>query len=90
VASAARRPVAGRAKLARFVAGLAKGAAAATVDVEEVNAGFGVVLRVGGQVVVVMQLDFDAATGELVRLSSVLNPAKLAAISIAPAQPPAR
>jgi RNA polymerase sigma-70 factor (ECF subfamily) len=90
VASAARRPVAGRTKVARFVAGLAKGATAATVEVEEVNAGIGVVLRVGGQVVVVMQPEFDAATGELVRLSSVLNPAKFRAIPAAPAQPPAR
>jgi RNA polymerase sigma factor (sigma-70 family) len=90
VTSAARRPVVGRAKVARFVDGLAKGATAATVAVEEVNAGIGVVVRVGGQVVVVMAPEFDAATGELVRLSSVLNPAKFGAIPAAPAQPPAR
>ena len=87
VARAARKPVAGRAKVARFVAGLARGATAATLAVEEVNAGVAIVLRVAGDVVVVMQPEFDAATGELVRLSSVLNPAKFGAI---PAQPPAR
>ena len=87
VARAARKPVAGRTKVARFVAGQAKGATAATVTVEEVNAGVAIVLRVGGQVVVVMAPEFDAATGELVRLSSVLNPAKFGAI---PPQPPAR
>jgi hypothetical protein len=48
------------------------------------------VLRVGGRVVVVMTPEFDAATGELVRLCSVLNPAKFGAIPDAPPQPPAR
>ncbi|MDT7744404.1 MAG: hypothetical protein QOE59_3482 [Actinomycetota bacterium] len=90
VARAARRPVEGRAKVARFVAGQAKGATAATVAIEEVNAGVAIVLRVGGAVVVVMAPEFDAATGELVRISSVLNPAKFAAIAGAPAQPPDR
>ena len=89
VARAARKPVAGRAKVARFVVGQAKGATAATIAVEEVNAGVALVARVGGQVVVVMQPEFDAATGELVRLSSVLNPAKFGAIA-GPDQPPAR
>jgi RNA polymerase sigma factor (sigma-70 family) len=80
VTRAARKPVAGRAKVARFVAGQAKGATAASVAVEEINGGIAIVLRVGGAVVVVMQPEFDATTGELVRLSSVLNPAKFGAI----------
>ena len=75
--------------MARFVRGQANGATAATIAVEEVNAGVAIVARVDGQVVVVMQPEFDATTGELVRLSSVLNPAKLAAVA-GPAQPPAR
>jgi hypothetical protein len=37
-----------------------------------------------------MQPEFDATTGELVRLSSVLNPAKFGAIPAARAQPPDR
>jgi RNA polymerase sigma factor (sigma-70 family) len=87
VATAARRPVEGRAKVARFVAGQARQATAARITLEEVNAGIGVVVRVGDQVIVVMIPEFDPATGELVLLSSVLNPAKTAAM---PAQPPAR
>jgi RNA polymerase sigma factor (sigma-70 family) len=87
VATAARRPVEGRAKVARFVAGQARQATAAIITLEEVNAGIGVVVRVGDQVVVVMTPEFDPATGELVLLSSVLNPAKVAGM---PAQPPAR
>jgi RNA polymerase sigma factor (sigma-70 family) len=90
VARAARRPVEGRTKVARFVAGQAKGATAATVAIEEVNAGVAIVLRVEDRVVVVMAPEFDAATGELVRLSSVLNPAKIRAIPGAPSSPSAR
>jgi hypothetical protein len=45
------------------------------------------VVRAGEQVIVVMTPEFDADTGDLVTLSSVLNPAKVAAM---PAQPPAR
>jgi RNA polymerase sigma-70 factor (ECF subfamily) len=91
VVSAARRPVEGRTRLARFVSGLGRGAVAATITVAEVNGGVGVVVRTAGQVLVVMQPEFDAATGEVVRLSMVLNPAKIRAFpgSVAP-QPPAR
>jgi RNA polymerase sigma factor (sigma-70 family) len=81
VVTAARRPVGGRERVARLVAGLAKGATAATITVEPVNGGVGVVVRVDGRVVVVMGPQFDPATGELVRLDSVLNPAKLAAFA---------
>ena len=81
VARAARKPVEGRPKVARFVAGQAKGAGAATVAIEEVNAGIAIVARVDGQVVVVMAPEFDAVTGELVRLCSVLNPAKFGAVA---------
>ncbi|HEY2193168.1 MAG TPA: sigma-70 family RNA polymerase sigma factor [Actinomycetospora sp.] len=86
VVTAARRPVEGRAKVARFVAGQARQASGVTIAVEQVNAGIGVVARAGEQVLVVMTPEFDPATGELVLLSSVLNPAKMAAM---PAQPPA-
>ena len=81
VARAARKPVEGRPKVARFVAGQAKGAGAATVVIEEVNAGVAIVARVDGRVVVVMAPEFDAVTGELVRLCSVLNPAKFGAVA---------
>lgn len=87
VVTAARRPVEGRAKVARFVAGQARQASGVSIDVEQVNAGVGVVVRAGEQVIVVMTAEFDPATGELVLLSSVLNPVKMAAMT---AQPPAR
>lgn len=87
VVTAARRPVQGRAKVARFVAGQARQAAGVTIGVEDVNGGVGIVARAGAQVIVVMTPEFDADTGELVTLSSVLNPAKVTAM---PAQPPAR
>ncbi|MCD2195677.1 sigma-70 family RNA polymerase sigma factor [Actinomycetospora endophytica] len=78
VASAARRPVEGRTRVARFSAGLARGATAVTVGIEEVNGGVGVVVRDAERVIVVMAPEFDADTGELTLLSSVLNPAKIA------------
>jgi RNA polymerase sigma factor (sigma-70 family) len=78
VASAARRPVEGRGRVARFSAGLARGATAVTVGLEEVNGGVGVVVRDAERVIVVMAAEFDADTGELTLLSSVLNPAKIA------------
>jgi RNA polymerase sigma factor (sigma-70 family) len=91
VASAARRPVEGRARVARFSAGLARGATAVTVALEGINGGVGVVVRDAERVIFVMQADFDAATGELVRLSSVLNPGKITTIpGPAAAAPPAR
>jgi RNA polymerase sigma-70 factor (ECF subfamily) len=77
VVSAARRPVEGRTRVARFSAGLARGATAVTVGVEEVNGGVGIVVRDAERVIVVMTPEFDADTGELVRLLSVLNPAKV-------------
>lgn len=77
VVSAARRPVEGRTRVARFSAGLARGATAVTVGVEEVNGGVGVVVRDAERVIVVMAAEFDAETGELARLLSVLNPAKI-------------
>lgn len=77
VVSAARRPVQGRTRVARFSAGLARGATAVTVGVEEVNGGVGIVVRDAERVIVVMAPEFDADTGELVRLLSVLNPAKV-------------
>lgn len=86
VITAARRPVEGRAKVARFIAGQARAATGVTLDVEEVNAGIGVVARAGEQVILVLQPEFDAATGELVRLSSVLNPAKVRGVSQRPAR----
>ena len=89
--SAARRPVEGRERVARFVAGLARQATAATFEVAEVNGTVAVLVFVAGDgaqrsstrpervLVVVMQAEFDAATGELVRLCAQLNPGKLAA-----------
>ncbi|MDL5158437.1 sigma-70 family RNA polymerase sigma factor [Actinomycetospora termitidis] len=79
--SAARRPVEGRERVARFVAGLARQASAATIEVGWANGGPAVFVRVGGVLTVVMQADFDADTGELVTLSAQLNPAKLTAAS---------
>lgn len=77
VVSAARRPVEGRARVARLSAGLARGAAAMTIESVEVNGGSGIVVRDAGQVVVVLAPEFDADTGELTLLPSVLNPAKI-------------
>jgi RNA polymerase sigma factor (sigma-70 family) len=77
VVSAARRPVEGRARVARFVAGLARQAAAATVELGQFNGTAAVLVRVDGVLTVVMQAVFDADSGELVRLAAQLNPAKL-------------
>ena len=78
VASAARRPVTGRDRVARFSTGLARGATAVTVDLAEVNGGVGMVVRDAERVVAVMTAEFDADSGELTLISSVLNPAKIA------------
>ncbi|WP_433798883.1 sigma-70 family RNA polymerase sigma factor [Actinomycetospora sp. CA-084318] len=83
VVSAARRPVEGRERVARFVAGLARQAAAATIEVGPVNGAPGVLVRVDGTLTVVMQADFDADTGWLVRLAAQLNPGKLAVVEAA-------
>lgn len=79
VASAARRPVEGRERVARFVAGMARQATAAELAIAEVNGTVAVFVLVDGVLVVVMQPEFDAATGELVRLCLQVNPGKLVA-----------
>ena len=79
VAKAARRPVEGRERVARFVAGMARQATAATLEIAEVNGTVAVLVVVDGVLVVVMQPEFDAASGELVRLSLQVNPGKLVA-----------
>ncbi|GLZ52085.1 sigma-70 family RNA polymerase sigma factor [Actinomycetospora sp. NBRC 106378] len=83
VVSAARRPVEGGARVARFVAGLARQAAAATIEVGVLNGAPAVLVRVGGALTVVMQADFDADTGQLVRLAAQLSPGKLAGVQAA-------
>ncbi len=90
VVSAARRPVEGRTRVARFSTGLARGATAVAIAVEEVNGSVGVVVRDAERVIVVMAPEFDADTGELLRLFFVLNPAKVRAIAGPAPQPPAR
>ncbi|WP_084682078.1 sigma-70 family RNA polymerase sigma factor [Actinomycetospora chiangmaiensis] len=83
VVTAARRPVEGRERIARFVAGLARQAATATIEVGEVNGSVGVSVRVDGVLTVVMQAAFDADTGRLVHLAAQLNPGKLRAVEAA-------
>ncbi|GAA4825144.1 RNA polymerase sigma factor SigJ [Actinomycetospora corticicola] len=83
VVSAARRPVEGGGRVARFVAGLARQAAAATIEVGPVNGTPGVLVRVDGVLTVVMQAAFDAETGALVRLAAQLSPGKLAGVQAA-------
>lgn len=83
VAKAARRPVEGRERVARFVAGMARQATAATLEIAQINGTVAVLVVVDGVLVVVMQPEFDAASGELVRLSLQVNPGKLAAAGAA-------
>ncbi|MFC5063032.1 sigma-70 family RNA polymerase sigma factor [Actinomycetospora atypica] len=83
VASAARRPVEGRERVARFVAGMARQATAATLEIAEVNGTVAVLVVVDGALVVVMQPEFDADTGEVVRLCLQVNPGKLTAAGAA-------
>ena len=76
---AARRPIEGREKVARFLAGiLKKMPSRATVEVREVNARPAIVLSVDGTVDTVVNLDVE---GELIRaVHIVVNPDKLRAL----------
>lgn len=84
VVSAARRPVVGADRVGRFLVGLAsRYTDGLAVDVEEVNGGLAVVVRLEGRVTQVVT--FDVRDGQVRSVQILANPAKLQAIS--PAQP---
>jgi RNA polymerase sigma-70 factor (ECF subfamily) len=78
-ASAARHPVAGREKVLRLLAGLARHprAAAAEMEVRTVNGEPALLVREGGSLSMVMTAEVGAE-GRVVALRSVRNPDKLA------------
>lgn len=79
--SAARRPVSGRDKVARFLHGLGNHplAAGIEVDIRPVNGEPGALIWRAGELFAVLSLEF--ADGRLVALRNVANPAKLAYIA---------
>ena len=80
VASAARRPVVGADRVARFLVGIVqRHMTGATVDVEEVNGALSVVVRTGGAVTQVVGVDLSGERLRSVQIQA--NPAKLQAIS---------
>ena len=88
VVSAARRPVAGADRVARFLCGLAaRYTTGLAVDVEQVNGALAVVARREGQVVQVVTFDvaFDAAfhavDARVRSIQIVSNPAKLRSLA---------
>lgn len=75
-AKAARRPVVGADKCARFLAGIAKSVAEdAAIDTCRINAQPGVVIREAGRTTTAMVLDI--AGGQIVGVRLVVNPEKL-------------
>ncbi|MEU6094930.1 RNA polymerase sigma-70 factor [Streptomyces sp. NPDC047079] len=75
--SAARRPIEGREKVLRFLAGALRGFAAHVgFTVVEVNGAAGLVARLGGRVVGVVA--FEVRDGLVARVRAVVNPDKLA------------
>jgi RNA polymerase sigma-70 factor (TIGR02957 family) len=75
--SAARRPVVGRARVARFAAGIAaRGGPGRAFTFEEVNGQPAVLLWTGASLEVAVA--FDVADGRIGAIRAVLNPAKLA------------
>ncbi|MBX3196776.1 MAG: RNA polymerase sigma factor SigJ [Labilithrix sp.] len=78
-ASAARKPVVGRAAVAKFYGGLARLAVdGSSADIVEVNGWPAMVVRVNGAVFAVIQVETDGAAIYAVR--STLNPDKLSRI----------
>ena len=80
LAPAVREPVAGALRVARFLVGLGRQAAARALRVEpvEVNGGAGIrVLDPAGGPVEVLSLELDPATERVVTVHGVLNPEKL-------------
>lgn len=75
---AARRPVVGNDRVARLWVNLAKRGTHLVPHFAEVNARPGLVLYDGDRPFIVMSVDIDAETGQVVRIFSQLNPDKLA------------
>jgi RNA polymerase sigma factor (sigma-70 family) len=74
--SAARRPIIGRDRVARFILGLAAGQVAGDAAIEEVNCAPALIYRVEG--VAVLVTAFEITDGRISALHMVLNPGKLA------------
>ncbi|HVE32591.1 MAG TPA: RNA polymerase sigma-70 factor [Gemmatimonadaceae bacterium] len=76
--AAARRPVTGADRVARFIASLvAKWAASGELAIEPVSGGTGLLFRVAGQLRAVLTLATDADGGQVQRLFIQVNPDKL-------------
>ncbi|MBD8506575.1 RNA polymerase sigma-70 factor [Hoyosella sp. G463] len=85
VVSAARRPVHGAERVARFLAGLArKGGDEVEVELGVFNALPGVVVREDGQITVIMLIEAAAAEGPVTAVYLVRNPGKLARAQLPP------
>jgi RNA polymerase sigma-70 factor (ECF subfamily) len=84
-APAVKQPVVGALRVARFLAGLGRQAAAYSLRVApaEVNGGAGIVVTdPEGHVLDVLSLDVDPDAGQVTRIWSVLNPEKLRHLSL--------
>jgi len=79
---AARRPVVGAAKVARFVTNIAGRYPDAELELTEINGAAALVLRAGGMPVVVTGEQHE---GKVTRIYLMLNPDKLQALSEGPA-----
>jgi RNA polymerase sigma-70 factor (ECF subfamily) len=79
---AARRPVVGASRVARFVTNLAGRYPEAELELTEMNGSAALVLRAGGMPVLVTGEQLD---GKVTRLYLIVNPDKLQALSEGPA-----
>ncbi|MGW2931108.1 RNA polymerase sigma-70 factor [Streptomyces sp. NPDC001156] len=78
--TAARRPIEGRDKVLRFLAGASRGFAAdADLSIAQINGAAGLVARDGGRVVAVVA--FEVGDGLVSRIRAVVNPDKLAFVA---------